>query len=95
MPFHGGLSEIGYVDGRNVRIEYRWANGDYARLAQLAGELVRLKVSVIVTYANLVAAFAAKTATTTIPVVFQTGVDPVAEGLVASMKKTRWQPHRH
>jgi putative ABC transport system substrate-binding protein len=85
--FHDGLAEAGYVEGRNVTIEFRWAEGHYDRLPALAADLANHQVSAIVAPGGAPVALAAKSATSTIPIVFEMGGDPVALGVVGSLNR--------
>ena len=92
--FHQGLKETGYFEGQNVAIAYRSAEGHYDRLAALAADLVQRRVDIIVATGGAEPARAAKAATTTIPIVFSVGGDPVRDGLVRELEPTRRQPYR-
>jgi putative ABC transport system substrate-binding protein len=85
--FHDGLATAGFTEGSNVAIEYRWAEGSNGRLPALAAELLRHPVSVLATPGSIASALAAKAATETIPIVFETGADPIVTGLVASLRQ--------
>ena len=85
--FHEGLKDGGYVEGKNVTVEYRWADGQYDRLPALAADLVRRRVTVIAATGGTTTAQAAKAATTTIPILFVAGANPVGDGLVSSFNR--------
>lgn len=82
-----GLNESGYVEGQNLSIEYRWAEGNYSRLPELATDLVRRQVAVIVATGGELSGRAARAATSTIPIVFDAGGNPVEQGMVASLNR--------
>ena len=93
-PFHNGLRDLGYIEGQNVAIEYRWAEGHYERLSALAAELIDLRVAVIAALNGASSALAAKAVTNSIPIVFQTGGDAAELELCRKSEPAGRQPHR-
>jgi ABC-type uncharacterized transport system substrate-binding protein len=93
--FRRGFQDVGYVEGENVRIEYRWAEGEYDRLSALAAELVALHVNVIGATGDVASARAAKAATSSIPIVFTIGADPVRGWSCRELQPSRWECHRY
>src|SRR6516162_1319221 len=87
IAFHQGLRQLGYIEGENVVVDYRWELGEYERLPAFAAELVKRRVSVLVATGGEPAALAAKSATSTIPIVFAIGGDPIKLGLVATYNR--------
>jgi len=87
VSFRQGLSDSGFVEGQNIAVEYRYAEGQIDRLPSLVADLVRRQVAIIVTTGSVQGALTAKTATNTIPIVFTTGGDPLREGLVHSLNR--------
>jgi putative ABC transport system substrate-binding protein len=89
VAFRRGLTETGFVEGRNVAIEYRWADGHYDRMAWMAVDLVARRIAVMLIGGNTTAVRAMIAATQSIPIVFTTGLDPIAAGLVASLNQPK------